>query len=172
MKKAEIGKLVAILKAAYPRQELKADTVSTYERLLQDLDHRAAEAAVLRHIATSLYFPTIADIRMAVAEWESGMPSPEQAWQEAAAWLFHGGYSPREVVMGTIAAMGGSWHLTHSTSPSTDRAQFLKLYAAKRERLIQEAAAAGLTGPLRLAEGEIKQLDQAVEGETGDAQAE
>lgn len=53
------------------------DTVDVWYRLLQDLDYKDAADALGKHLSTSVYPPTIADIRMNIQQEEL---NGEAAW--------------------------------------------------------------------------------------------
>lgn len=79
MTRQEALKLVAILEAAYPRQELRRDAVEIYAMFLQDLDYKVAERVIAQHIRTQKWFPAISEIREACAEMVHQLPTTEQA---------------------------------------------------------------------------------------------
>ena len=81
MTKQEALKLVAILEMAYPRQDLREQTVEVYARFLQDLDYKVAERAIQNHIRNEKWFPTIAEIREACVELVHDLLSTEQAME-------------------------------------------------------------------------------------------
>ena len=71
MNELEAQKLVTVIAAAWPGQVSRltptqqADQQQIYRRMLADLDYPVVNAAVERLIATSKFFPTIAEIREA-----------------------------------------------------------------------------------------------------------
>jgi hypothetical protein len=83
--------LVAVLKAAFPRQPVEPETVKVYANFLVDLDVDAATAAAKRLVATSRFFPTIAELREAAAETELGLPNEVEAWDMVNRFVFHQG---------------------------------------------------------------------------------
>lgn len=89
MKASEALKLLATLKAAYPRQELGEETLEVYARDLADLDHEVAVAAVERMRKSSRFFPTIAELRESAAEIRLGAPPPRIAWGQVVAFVNH-----------------------------------------------------------------------------------
>lgn len=83
MTEAQISKLVAALAAAFPAAKGDGGTVAIYQRMLVDLDHSAANAAIERLIATSKWLPTIAEIREAALTLGVGEVRPGgHAWGE------------------------------------------------------------------------------------------
>ncbi|UCC53697.1 MAG: hypothetical protein JSV68_06915, partial [Anaerolineaceae bacterium] len=63
-----IAEVLDLLAASYPRTELEAETVKAYILMLEGIDPALLKAAVLQHISTSKWFPTIAEIRGAAVE--------------------------------------------------------------------------------------------------------
>ena len=82
MNKPDVKRLVAVLKAAYPRQELPPETVAIYAEMLADLDAETATAAVKRAIQTSRFFPTIAEIRNVAAELREHAEYTSSVWAD------------------------------------------------------------------------------------------
>ena len=84
MKLSESMRLAAKLIDAFPHVRLDDEsaqrTLKIYAEYLQDLDFGEAEAAVSGLLATARFFPTIAEIRGAVAEAALDAPSAEEAW--------------------------------------------------------------------------------------------
>jgi Loader and inhibitor of phage G40P len=81
MTRGEAMQLVAILKAAFPRQPIEPETVKTYAAFLADLEVETATEAMKRLVASSRFFPTIAEIREEIAEQACGLPSELEAWE-------------------------------------------------------------------------------------------
>lgn len=79
---SECAHLFELLCAAYPRQELKPKSGMVYAQFFADLSQEEATAAVSRHIATSTFFPAIAEIRALVIRTRIGLPSAEEVWGE------------------------------------------------------------------------------------------
>ena len=70
MVKKEWGILVKAMKAVYADPKFLPDEYSTevWFRLVKDIDYKDAENAIQKHMASSPYPPTIADIRRGAAE--------------------------------------------------------------------------------------------------------
>ena len=70
MTKEEFKKLAKGLKAVYTQPTFLPDTdaLSIWYELLKDLDYMIAQAAVQKHMITSKFPPTIAEIREQAAE--------------------------------------------------------------------------------------------------------
>jgi hypothetical protein len=149
----QVAALVAVLKAAYPRMVIDADTLRVYGLALQDLDHEQAQAAILSIIATEKFFPSIAEIRAAVAERVCGLPTAERAWGEVEEAIR--GYDPSNsdtwwpewtapIVQTAILACGGLGRLERSSNPSADRAHFFRIYNDLRTVETRRCTVAGL----------------------------
>lgn len=81
----EIGEIVAMLGAAYPRFKASAQTVKTYSLMLKDIPAEALQAAALKCASECTFFPSVHELRGAVSEIRrdaSGVPSDYEAWQE------------------------------------------------------------------------------------------
>lgn len=74
--------LVKGMKSVYTSERFlpDRDAIKIWYQMLKDLDYKAASAAVQKHILTSKYPPTIADIREAVSELVNG---EEMTWGES-----------------------------------------------------------------------------------------
>jgi len=71
---------MSVLTAAYPRQITGRNTLAVYAQALADLDPDEVREAVAEHVATSRFFPTIAEIRDKVEEnhpHETGSKNPK-----------------------------------------------------------------------------------------------
>lgn len=131
MTRAETGKVLAILKAAYPRQDIPPETVAVYADMLSDLDGDAVATAARAHIATSPFFPSVSELR------RRALPpalQPEVAWGEVMHKIASVGRyripawsSP--AIEATVNAIG--WQeLCGSENLSVERAHFFRTYAA------------------------------------------
>lgn len=118
---------VAILSAAYPRQAFPTDSVRLYVRMLADLNPDALAAAVARLIRRSTWLPSIAEIRLEVAEATLALPSVGEAWEQALI-----GRGMHDLVKRSYLAAGGAWAFRTSEKPEILRAQFAKDYEARR----------------------------------------
>ena len=151
---SEAMRLVATLKATYPRQEIREETVEVYVRFLSDLDHAAAEQAVGRIVATSRFFPTIAEIREEVAEGYAGLPSVAEALALVAERYRLSDAEVKEnrlpdEVLKAYRIVGGEWAFRTSTNATTLHAQFRDLYAQFRAEAIRgfQQGTLGTGGP-------------------------
>lgn len=140
---------VAVLRDAYPRQEFPDASVRMYVRMLGDLDPAFVAGAVRRLIRRSAWLPSIAEIRLEVAEEIHPLPTPAEAWTLACFPQHSGLPSPQlhAEVRASLDAVGGRWAVTHSERPETIRAQFLRDYEQRRTTAMLEAAEARAPRP-------------------------
>lgn len=140
MNSEQAGKVITMLAAAYPRQALSTPTMAVYNQLLSDLSYEQAQAAVIKHIATSKFFPGIAEIRQAALEVSlDKLPGPAEAWSEAQKQIRLKGYTGKPdfsnpLIAKTVDAMGGWMELCQSEEPTgVIRAHFLRIYEGLAE---------------------------------------
>lgn len=131
-----LAEALELLRAAYVQHPFTDMSARVYAQQLSDLDPRMVLSATRRLLNTSVYRPTIADIRREVAEEALGLPSAEEAWDMAVA----GNSQGNEVVRASLKACGGPWMIRNSTSPETLRAQFRKDYEGRRAAFVKKAA--------------------------------
>ncbi len=83
--KQEVAEVLTILSAAYPRFMLTEQTVQTYYSLLKDIEVDSLHIAAKRCATTQEFFPTVYELRRAVAEnlrEAQHLPSVYEAWEE------------------------------------------------------------------------------------------
>ena len=87
MDEKEFGVLVMSMKAVYTKPEFLPDenAINVWYRLLKDLDYKTASLALQKHMMTSPFPPTIADIRSAAAEFTTAADGTEEL-SELSAW--------------------------------------------------------------------------------------
>lgn len=130
---------IAVLRDAYPRQDFPDRSVTLYAKALSDLNPALVMAAVERLVRRSTWLPSIAEIRMEVAEALVGLPSGDEAWEAVTskqAWEL-----PPEVAQ-TVDDVGGWWAIRTSSRPETMRAQFLSTYERRRAQAVLAAIGA------------------------------
>lgn len=172
MNKKEIINLLAIATANFPTLQEKdmKPTAILWEKSLSDVDYKTAEAAVLKVLSTSKFFPTLAEIREAIAQ----LTQPRQldameAWGLIIEAIRKYGYSrQREALDSLPEDVAGMvkrftwWELCMSESPETLRAQFRMAWETQSKRKKEMSA---LPTEIRnLIEGTSNQLR--IEGES------
>jgi len=146
----EILKIFFLLKANYhyALKDMTAEQISDLQvlwcELLKDMDGGLLRAAALQHVATSKWFPTVAELREAATD----IASPDhrmtamEAWGEVAHQVRDiGSYGKPEfsnpLIRRLVDDMG--WlNLCHSEMPGADRARFIEGYKALVSRERQE----------------------------------
>jgi len=153
----EFKAIWTVLCLAYPTwsrensAEMMAQTLRLYYRLLRDTPAEVLEAAAIQHVATSRFFPTIAELRETVLTL-SAPPTPPAmaAWgelREALAdsryYRYQDGYheSPKfanPVLQQVVDAMGFGV-LQLSEDQVADRARFIQAYETFARRAREDA---------------------------------
>ena len=143
MTKQEALKLVAILEMAYPRQDLREQTVEVYARFLQDLDYKVAERAIQNHIRNEKWFPTIAEIREACVELAHDLPSTEEAMEiirSAVQRYDYGAIRDNDLLRQAVATVGFE-KIGYSEHPEPLYKQIKEAYEKLRTRELQRLTA-------------------------------
>jgi len=140
MTTTEAAQILALLKGAYPRQPINAATVKVYSLMLSDLDFDQARKAVLKHVATVKFFPSIAEIREQVVLEVTCIPDFDEAYAEVVDSIRRAGRYQRPrfshpVISETVHAVGWN-NLCDSTTPGVERAAFRDIYAAVKSRAL------------------------------------
>ena len=150
--------LVAQLKAAFPRQEVTTETLAMYAMMLADLDAGAAQKAVLGLVATSRFFPTIAEIRERLARNSCTLPSTEAALEEldhavrrfspddSSTWTYDDEWS-HPFIARAVRIVGGVGQLWGSRAPGMDRRDFRAAYVALCEEEVRQVQLAVASAP-------------------------
>ncbi len=144
MDASEFRRIWRALLGAYPEKDPPEETMELYIRCLADLPAQAVEAAVLAHVATSRWFPTVAELREKAAELLPGgrLPTATEAWAEVVkAFGAVGSYGvpawSHPAIATTVEAMG--WRqLCLSEEGMADRAHFLRLYETYAKRVRED----------------------------------
>lgn len=134
----EFETIALAIKAAYPNANVLPDKYSmkTWYRALSDLDYKVAENAVWEHISTSVFPPSIAEIREKCAARLSPMITEwGEAWEEVQmAIRKYGSYREEQAVasLSRLTAVAvrrmGFQNLCRSENTVADRAHFQRMY--------------------------------------------
>lgn len=144
MNRKEIINLLGIATANFPNLQQKEmkPTAILWEKALSDIPYDVAEKALIKVLSTSHFFPTIADIREAVAQ----MTQPRtldamEAWGLIIEAIRKFGYSRQKEAMDflpdDVAEMVKRftwWELCMSENPETLRAQFRMAWETQSKR--------------------------------------
>lgn len=141
MTKQEAAGLVAMAAASYPGMQEKnlAPVAQVWMELLSDMPLDLAKKAVLKHITTSKFFPTIAELRQHAKDLtRPAIPlSPEEAWDEVMTKIRNQtkGYSSLTVKR-AVEAVGGLNAIGYTDMAELGfvRAHFMRTYEAFTRR--------------------------------------
>ena len=138
MTKNEVKHLLQWATANFPSMQEKdmRPTAALWEKMLGDLPYDVAESAMVKVLATTKFFPTVAEIReaaIAVAQ-PKGLTAAE-AWGEVVQAISRfGQYRPDEAVASLspstarVVRLMGFRDLCISENNGVDRAHFLRMY--------------------------------------------
>lgn len=162
MTKDEVKKLLAWAAANFPAMQERdlRPTAELWHRMLGDLPYEVAESALLKVLATAKYFPTVAEIREAVATIAlPGLLSPAEAWAMVGQAIRKYGYYRQEEGLASLppqvraAAECIGWReLCLTDNLDVIRAQFMRVYeqytGRKREEVMIPAPVRDMIGQL------------------------
>lgn len=133
-----VPELIAELHAAFPRDRIPAQTMTIYQRKVQDVPLPVLAEVIHEMIATHEHFPTISAIREAVAERTLLLPTESEALTQIETRL-RGPAPLHPIVKAVFALLGGIYAYRSADNPSVFRGQFLRLYRDERARAIRDA---------------------------------
>lgn len=151
MTEDQVLEIVARIKDAYPRQVVGLGTLAVYSQMLGDLPYAAANNAVRDLLASSRFFPTIAEIRERVVALRLDAPAPEQAWGEVVTAFGYPGRTrtpkwPHPLIGKAVDCLG--WQeMCDSDNHESTRARFIEAYASISRRQMHEAQVEGVLPP-------------------------
>ena len=148
MEKPEFLILVKTMKAVYPAMFQERETVDIWYTLLKDLDYQDAAAGLGKHLATSPYPPTVADIRNnTVPDVEM---NGEQAWALVFKAIENSAYNSAdefaklpELIQKAVRNPANLRELAlmpTDTVNSVEKSHFLRTYEVERKRQKELAA--------------------------------
>jgi hypothetical protein len=129
-----------MLLGAYPNANVTEETIVVYETMLSDLPSNDVVQIVLEHIASSKWFPAIAEIREKVFNKQLDLPPAEAVL----AWLNDGSVPEGSIPREAVRLCGGYHSYRHSTKPEIWRAEFRATYEKLRKRERAKLSDAGL----------------------------
>lgn len=145
MTKQEFSELAQYLKAAYPSSKILADSTSLefWYRMISDIDFKVARQAVLEHIATNVWAPSIAEVRQACTKLVSEpIKDAMEAWGDVVKAIgMYGSDRPQEAyammseLTRDIVKQMGWYRLCNSENLTADRANFRETYQARSGEL-------------------------------------
>jgi hypothetical protein len=174
----ETARLICIAAAAYPLKkeltdEQQDDQIYVWRMVLNEIPYKLAEAALIKTLSTTKFFPAPAEIREAAISLIPGPPSAEEAWEEVRKIITSGHCSiehqynswkpewSNELIGKTVNEMGLR-EMFESENISITMAQFKKYYdnnkARYKEKRLNEQILR-LTGASKLITGGPNGLD-------------
>lgn len=155
----EVTRLRTVLMATYPSYQPTAEQDAAQEQiwtqLLAPLDYAAVQRNALRHVATSPFFPSLAELTRDIGV--DDVPDPELAYAEVADQIRrvgrHGVPTWSHPVVGAAVQAVGWRTLCDTETPGVERAHFLRIYEALRQRAHTEAAVAPMMQALAVGVG-------------------
>lgn len=160
MKASEASKCITLALAALPQQSAKLDdkaveqTARSWAWLMPDLDANIVGAAVKRHLATSDWLPTPAQIRRIVHEAKCGrVRAGGDAWGDVLKAVSRFGINRTPEFDDPITAAAvkrfGWRALCLSENQIADRARFIELYDTLAGAAAEDESVAELPGVAR-----------------------
>lgn len=145
MTKKQFAVIATAIRAAYPASKvMESDQeMDFWYKLLEDLDAKVVENAVMEHICTNVFPPNIAEIReLCVERMARRIPSADDAWGLVQKAISRYGYSnPEEafatmddITMAVVKNLGWS-RICKSEHSTADRANFRMAYEDKAKEL-------------------------------------
>lgn len=124
-------------------KEVLQATVRVFAVTLRDIDDALLKAAIVQHIGTSKWFPSVADIRetaVSLMHRADDVPDPYTAWNQIKR-LMRGGPEPHPLAMRAINALGGvrEFGLSDVDDESAWRARFIAAYETYQRRQAEDA---------------------------------
>lgn len=119
MTNPEAKKILAVMIEAYPSAPITTATVDTFAAMLESYPRAHVAEAARRLMATSKWFPSIAELLAETVRVTDGLPDPEEAWLSALRWQradFKPEAKPHQAVIDAVRASGGTFAM--KTAPA------------------------------------------------------
>lgn len=142
-----VAKCIVTMVMAYPDANVPIETQRVYKEALADIPDEALKLATTQIIATSKWFPKIAELREAAAQLQLGsgeLMSGDEAWGDCLKTLRQLGYYEvpvfsNKAITKAVEAVGGWRYLRESNDDMADRSHFVKAYDQIIKRELREA---------------------------------
>lgn len=145
MNKQEFAVIAVGIKSAYPASKILEDEASMnfWYRMLEDMDGKVVENAVMEHISTNIYPPNIAEIRrLCIDRCKPQVLSFDEAWGTVQKAISSYGrdrpqeaYADMDELTASIVKNLGWTRLCISENQTADRANFREAYEKKEAEL-------------------------------------
>lgn len=173
MTEQEFLKIMTFMSVAYSK-EVDAGQTSVWYTFFRDDDYDQVRMAVKQLCVTSKFFPSIAEIKAAMAENSTQQLTSDQAWEEVQKAITRYGYYQAEEAMKSlpettqyaVMQLGGFQRVCSSESGDWLRKDFSKIYDDLRSRNITRYVTGDLITIADIAEHR-KRIETRVEDEDG-----
>ena len=142
MTKEEFMILVKTMKAVHPAMFQSMDTIEIWYKMLADLNYKDAADALGKHLSTSVYPPTVANIRSGCVV-DDGM-NGEEAWSLVYKAICNSGYNSVEefgklppIIQKSVGSPENLRELAlmpTDTVNSVEKSHFLRIYETEKKR--------------------------------------
>lgn len=149
MTKKEFSILASAMRTFFPKDNLlpNKEAMELWYGMLSDIPYASAEAALKKHVATSKWPPTIADIRQNVTEITTEMKDWSEAWENARRAVRRFGSYQEEEALASLDALTrkaveryGYRDLCMMEEPEVGKAHFRDIYNAIARRESEDAS--------------------------------
>jgi len=149
MKIEQASALLSSLQRLYPRQSITPETFEAYCAFLLDLDYACAVAAVDKHVSSSAWWPSVAELRIAALS-NQAPPGADAAWDEVIRAIAREGRDKvpkwsHPIIERVVNGIGGWQTLCNSEDQVADRSQFMRMYPVIRQDAMASANAGRLS---------------------------
>lgn len=154
MNKAESALIVGLLQAGWPNHPFGKHSPTVYAMALDDISYADAERAVSIAVKQNTFCPSPAELRkIALGDSLTAIASAEEAWEAVMAEVRRiGGWGEPhfadKLTARAVAAIGWD-QICQSEKLSVERGHFLRIYAAFRDRAVQEVVVPSLADARR-----------------------
>lgn len=149
MTKGEFVKIADAIKTFYPTDKLlpNKEAMQLWYQELQDLPYEIAMVAVRKHVNTSRFPPTVADLREAAVSTTHKPQNWADGWENLRRAIRHFGYYQQEEALSSMDEMTrtvvirlGWKELCMSENVMQDRANFRMVYEQEQRHVSEQAA--------------------------------
>lgn len=159
MKQSDARKIVAIIQAYFGADKFGEERCKVYELDLLELDAGMVQQAVLQSCRTSMWPPTIAEIRKRYTDAKLGpVMAGTEAWEEAnrQARVVGRSYGPQDpyprfsspLVLRAVEAIHGDWNsFCNAPGDAAERARFIEHFELLADRERRDAVSGIPTPP-------------------------
>lgn len=145
----QFGEFMAIIKSAYPRENLFGieSVKDVWFRLLKDIDGRIIKLAAMKWVSTQKWPPSIAEIRLACVDIQEGTDDDwSKKWEQVLKLIAKYGYyrsneafSEMDDLTSQVVKRIGYINLCKSENLGIDRAAFRDIYLSLAKRKKEDA---------------------------------